>query len=217
MRAACFRRLERASSARTWIVLPSPMSSARQAPSPSSDMNRSQRKPVSDTAAAGQGPLPASAASRLSGFRTLARISPSHLAGMDERPLALGIGVSPSAAGSRLAARQQPHALDERDPVAAACSSFFQCWSLKPVVAIDLDPLPAERTSPSSAAHQLPPLLFGQTLVSQGEPDFEIKHARARTSSAGCRRSRRPRATAGALPPVRQADEDSALVEDGHR
>ena len=196
------------SSASTWIVLPSPMSSARQAPSPRLDRNHSQLTPVS-----------------WYGRKVAFRSSPGwaccevlrDCAGRPAlaQPLARRGRTTTARSASRVAvvgqvlgrAGQQPHAFDEREPVARpalrpsssgpALRSFSRSTSTH---------WPRSSTSPSSAASSSRHSASAEFLVAQGQLHLEVEHRRGRrTSSAASRRWSRPPADAAASSTSRAA------------
>ena len=188
------------SSASTWIVLPRPMSSARQAPRPRLDRNRSQLTPVSWYVRK----------RRLQGLarRRAAEGSPG-CASSPARRRATGrrgrttIGGRRSSAGvvGQIGghAGQQPHPLDERKPVLGLLLDLLPMVErLLQLLAVDLDPLAAQQHQPVVGRHQFAPFGLGQLLVAQGQLHLEIEHRRwRRTSSASCRRSSRRRGAGG--------------------
>ena len=80
---------------------------------------------------------------------------------------------------------------------------------------IDLDPLPSEQDQAVVGGHQLPPFVLVELLVAQGELDLEIEHRfHVELLLLGVA-DRHAHAGPGTfLPPVGQADQDAALLED---
>jgi len=116
-------------SPRTWIVLPSPMSSAKHAPRPRPDRNRSQPTPVSwYLRKVPFRPRPNWSGWRPSGLRSLASTSPSHWPAWtkDHARSSRSPSVSsPRSAGAP--ARSRIPSTKERPP--RHCSSTWRQWS----------------------------------------------------------------------------------------
>ena len=142
------------SRAKTWTVLPSPMSSARQAPRPRLDRNQSQLTPVSwyfrRTAWKSS---PGRARWRFSGLRRFASISPSHLPAPTNDHCWSGSPEGRSSARSLGApARSRIPSMNEK-PSPACSSTFFQWASASVSFSRSTSThWPRSSTSPSSAA-----------------------------------------------------------------
>ena len=147
--------LVRSSAASTWIVLPSPMSSARQAPTPSCAQNQSQFSSVElvvaqelrrNPAAAGP-PTPRACAVRPA-------VSAKPVPGLHHRPgRRSSIGCPPVLQIAR-SAGQQSHPLDERDAVGPDLSRDLSPSERAPRAASRRPPRP---TRPAAGQSPSPP------------------------------------------------------------
>src|SRR5205085_12594274 len=117
----------------------------------------------------------------------------------------------------RVRPRQQPHRLEEREPVASGALRVLPVREhLLELVAIDLHPAPTHEREPMLLRGERFPFLDGQRLSVEGEMDVEIDE---RVEPEGWRLGATELyfdAYAGALlPPVRDADDDSRRFEGG--
>ena len=148
----CFFRAS--SIARTCTVLPSPMSSARQAPNPSSERNRSQPTPVSwYFRKVALKSSPETTGWSLSGPRILASISPSHLpAFTKDHCRSSASASSPSARSAGTPASNRIPSTNETPSSACRCTCFQWSSACCSFWRSTSTHWPRSRTSPSSAA-----------------------------------------------------------------
>jgi hypothetical protein len=188
------------------------MSSARQPPRPSRERSQSQRTPSRWYGrSAVRSASPGSAAQLGEGLR-------EPRPGPNARPLAVRLGFALPI--REIGARDEPHRLDEREPLAGApLRRLPAAEHLVELLPVHLDPATLEEHEPLGPLPQLPELRLGDLLLAEREADGEVEH-RVEAEACGLALSHRDRHARSrgpaAAPPVGHPDDDAALLERGH-
>src|SRR6266540_4159865 len=95
--------------------------------------------------------------------------------GLDARPLPVRLGLRLPVC--ELGARDEPHRLDEREPLARAPLRLLPAPEhLVELLPVHLDPAALEEHEPLGPLAQLPELGLADLLVPEGEADGEVEH-----------------------------------------